>query len=283
MSTRIELDALMAQLEEMWEHQNTLFQIIDQTSQWDSKHGQDWTFADVPYHLAYCNRDLVLRPIKLGRDLPATEKASFSTIDELNEWNQKKFAGRPAEWTARQSLAELRASWDEIRQTASKWTDDDLERPYWMAFGGGVWLKARDGLHWTLGHDWSEFMQLRIHMGRQKPVPSPEITNHYLGRFIGMLFPYRLNREAARNRDFRAVLAFTDPGVNDFIVEVAEGEASSRTRQTEEADLVITQSAETFEKTVRGIQPLPEAIRDGSVQISDMESLATFGELFPME
>lgn len=126
-------------------------------------------------------------------------------------------------------------------------------------------------------------MQLRIHMGRNEPVPSPEITTHYLGRFIGMIFPYRFNREAARDRDFRTVLAFTDPGVSDFVIEVAEGEASTRTRQAEEADLMITQSAETFEKTVRGIMPLPEAIQDGSVRISDMESLATFGELFPME
>ena len=70
LSTRTELDALMAQVEEMWGHQYTLFKIINETNQWDSKHGQDWIFADVPYHLTYCNRDLVLRPIKLGRDLP---------------------------------------------------------------------------------------------------------------------------------------------------------------------------------------------------------------------
>jgi hypothetical protein len=92
-----------------------------------------------------------------------------------------------------------------------------------------------------------------------------------------------LNKEAAHGREFRTVMAFTDPGVSDFIIEVTDGEASVRPGRVEEPDLLITQSAETFEKTLRGIQPLAEAIQEGAVQFSDMESLATFGELFPME
>ncbi len=47
-------------------------------------------------------------------------------------------------------------------------------------------------------------------------------------------------------------------------------------------DLVITQSAETFEKTTRGIQPLAKALQDSTVQVSDMEKLAALGEFFPM-
>jgi hypothetical protein len=92
-----------------------------------------------------------------------------------------------------------------------------------------------------------------------------------------------LDKEAAKGREFRVVMAFTDPGVSDFTVEVVGGEASVRPGGEGKADLVITQNAETFEKTVRGIQPLPEAIQEGAVQVSDMESLATFGELFPMD
>ena len=283
MTTRMELDALMTQVEEMWDHQDTLFRIIGETNQWDHKHGPDWTFADVPYHLAYCNRDLVIRPMKLGRDLPVEERFSIASITDLNEWNARKFNQRPAGQTGEESLAELRASWDELRQTVAEWTDADLEGPYWMPFMGGNWLTARNGLQWALGHDWSEFMQLRIHMGRSEPVPSPEITTYYLGMFIGAVYPMNLNKEAAQGRDFRAVMAFTDPGVGDFIVEVKNGEASVRPWQAEESNLVITQSAETFEKTVRGIQPLPEAIQEGKVQVSDMESLATLGELFPMQ
>jgi hypothetical protein len=50
---------------------------------------------------------------------------------------------------------------------------------------GGMWLTVRDGLQWTLGHDWSEFMQLRIHIGCANPVLNPEITTRFLGMVIG--------------------------------------------------------------------------------------------------
>ena len=65
-------------------------------------------------------------------------------------------------------------------------------------------------------------------------------------------------------------------------IEVSEGEAAVRPGQAEEPDLVITQSAETFVRTIGGIQSLPEAMQDGAVQVSDIEKLAAFGELFPM-
>jgi hypothetical protein len=282
MSTRTELDALMAQVEEMWGHQYTLLRIIDETNQWNNKHGQEWTFADVPYHLAYCNRDLVFRPMKFGRDLSVEERVIISTIDDLNEWNELEFAERPTGQTAEESLSELRASWDEIRDIVAKWVDTDLERPWWMPFMGGMWLTVRDGLLWTLSHDWSEFVQLRVHMGRSEPVPSPQITTHFLGMVIVGQFPLMLDVEAAQGREFCAVMAFTDPGVSSFVIEVADGQASVRPGEVEEADLVITQSAESFEKTRSGIQTLSEAIQEGAVWVNDMASLATFGELFPM-
>jgi alkyl sulfatase BDS1-like metallo-beta-lactamase superfamily hydrolase len=144
-----------------------------------------------------------------------------------------------------------------------------------------MWLTVRDGLQWTLAHDWSEFMQLRIYMGRSEPVPNPEITTHFLGMvFIGQ-YPQLLDVDAAQGREFRAVMAFTDPGVSSFTIEVSEGVANVRPGEAEKADLVIIQSAENFEKTRNGIQSLADGIQKGEVQVNDKKSLATFGELFP--
>ena len=282
MPTRTELDALMARVKEMWAHQDTLFRIVSETNQWDHKHGEDWTFADVPYHLAYCNRDLVMQPIKLGDNLPVEQRVMIVTPDDLVEWNELEFAARPVFQTAEESLAELRTSWEEILDVIVDWTDADLERPWWMPFMGGMWLTVSDGLQWTLSHDWSEFMQLRIHMARSEPVPSPEITTHFLGMVFGGQYPKMLDMEAAQGREFRTVMAFTDPGVSSFTIEVLDGAANIRPGEVEKADLVITQSAESFERTRSGIRPLAEAIQMGEVQVSDMESLATLGELFPM-
>jgi hypothetical protein len=282
MSTRTELEALMAQVEELWGNLDTLFEIIGENQQWDQPHGQDWTFADVPYHLAYCNRDLVSRPMKLGRDLPVEEQLSFASADDLNEWNERKFAERPAGQTAEESLAELYDSRDEMRQIVSGWTDADLDGPWWMPFMGGMWLEARNALGWTLAHDWSEFMQLRIHMDRSEPAPNPATTNYFLGMVIGGQYPQMLDVEAAQGREFRATMAFTDPGVSSFSIEVVDGQASVRPGEVENPDLVITQSTESFEKTRSGMRPLAQAIQEGEVQVNDMGSLATLGELFPM-
>lgn len=50
-----------------------------------------------------------------------------------------------------------------------------------------------------------------------------------------------------------------------------------------QADLVITQSTETFEKTRQGIQEPAEAMQSDDVQVSDFDNLAVFGQLFPRE
>lgn len=282
MPTRTELDAIMAHIAEMWGHQDTLFQIISETDQWGHKHGSDWTFADVPYHLTYCNRELVSRPMKLGRDIPQEERLSFPSVTELNEWNAQKFSERPPGQTIEQTLADLRVSREEIRDVGAGWSDADLERSFWLPFWGGNWVPMRNGLYFTMNHDWSEFMQLRIHLGRSEPVPSPEITTMYLGAALGFTYLASLNKEAAQGCSFSTLMAFTDPGVSDFVVEGKDGEASVSPGTAADPDLVITQSAETFERIIRGIQPLPEAIQEGAVQVSDMEKLAVFGELFPM-
>ena len=106
MSNHTEFDTLMTQIREMWGHQDTLFQIIGETNQWDHKHGADWTFADVPYHLTYCNDDLVSHPLKLGRDLPQEERLYFPLGPALNEWNAQKFAERPSGQTAVRRISE---------------------------------------------------------------------------------------------------------------------------------------------------------------------------------
>jgi hypothetical protein len=45
---------------------------------------------------------------------------------------------------------------------------------------------------------------------------------------------------------------------------------------------VLSQSSETWEKTVRRIQLPVEAIKSGALQVSNFENLATFGQLFPI-
>jgi hypothetical protein len=64
--------------------------------------------------------------------------------------------------------------------------------------------------------------------------------------------------------------------------EDAEGAATAVLGTSPDADLVVTQSAETWEATFRGILSFPEALQSGVVQVNDFKALETFGTLFPM-
>jgi putative sterol carrier protein len=277
---RTQVEMLMVQIEEMWGHLNTLFDSLNASGGWGQKHGPHWTFADVPYHLAYCHEDLVVHRLELGPDLPAADQELLATQADIYACNDRKFAERAPEHTVTQSLAQFKASCEHIRRLATAMTDADLARPFFMPLLQG-WVTAHEGLEFVRNHDWSEFTQLRLHMGRGEPIPSPVITAGYVG-FILQLFPMMLNQEAAAGREFTVVLAFTDPGVGAWTIRVAEGQATLNSGAAENPDLVITQSADTFEKTIRGMYNPLEAIQSGEIQVSNFEGLAMFGELFPM-
>ena len=277
---RAQLNELMSHIEEMWGHLETLFDELNATDSWGGVHGSDWTFADVPYHLAYCNRDIIIRGLEAGVDMPQDEQELLASREAVNAWNARKFAERPGGQTATQSVAQWRGTCDRIRSYTARMNDVDLESPFWMPLFLG-WTKANQGLEFTRAHDWSEFTQLRIHMGREEPIPSAAVTRAYLGRMLGFL-PMFLNAEAAADLEFTAVYAFTDPGVGAFTMRVANGKAALVSGADRDPDLVITQSATTYEKILQGILDPAETMQSSLVQVNDFERLATYGQLFPM-
>jgi hypothetical protein len=278
--TRIQLDTLMTHIDELWKHLNILFDDLTASDGWGGQHGPDWTFADLPYHLAYCNQDIVIRGIEAGEDLPVEDQELLANVEDLNAWNDRKFAEKPVDQTVAQSVADWRATCERIRGLAAQMSDDDLDKPFWMPLMIG-WTTVGEGLEFCRSHDWSEFIQLRTHMGREEPVPSPSITKAYLKRMLSF-FPMFLNREAADGKQFTAVMSFTDPGVGAFNFKVADGTAAFNEGEAPGANLVMTQRSDTFEKTLRGILSPAEAMQAGLVQVNDFESLAIFGQLFPM-
>lgn len=282
MADRAQVESLTTQIESIWACLDQLFETITRENDWDHKHGADWTFADVPFHLANVNRDLVIQPILLGKDLPAAEQRSFKTPVDVAIYNDGRFAERLATQTVQMSLAEMEESRDKIRQLLSEMSDSDLDRPAWYPFGGGMWAKVQAPLLFCLAHDWSEFMQLRVHMGLSQPIPDPAITSLYVTRILNLFMPRRLNSQAAEGKQFTVVYTFTDPGVMPVTIQVSDGTAKILPGGYDDPDLVLAQSAETFEKILRGIQKFPEAIHSGAIQVTNLESLATFGQLFPL-
>jgi hypothetical protein len=278
-NNRTQLDALMAQIHEMWDHLYTLFDIIDDTDSWDRTHGPDWTFADVPYHLAYCNDDVVAGGFRLGGAVPMEEVKLLATPKQRDAWNACKLAERPFYQTPRQSVSHWQASCEAIYRQTSRMADADLGRLFWLPLLKG-WVTARDGLKFCRDHDWSVFTQLRIHMRRTEPVPSPAVTRGYVGTWMNSL-PTFLDQTVADGHRLTAVMAFTDPGVGAWTIRVADGAATASEGEAASTDLVIAQSVESFEKSIRRMHDPAGAVLSGRIQISNFESLAMFEQLFP--
>jgi hypothetical protein len=263
----------------MWGHLYTLFEDLNDIDGWDQKHGPDWTFVDVPYHLAYFNCDLVARGMELGSGCAEEEHELLITPQNLSDWNVRKFAERPVYRTPQQSVSQWQISCEAIYRLVARMNDADLEqRPFWMPLLGG-WVTTRRGLEFCRNHDWSVFTRLRIHMGRTEPVPSPAITHGYLETWMNVL-PTILNHGVVDGQQFTTVMAFTDPYVGAWTIRVADGAATVSEGEVADADLVVTQSAVTFEKSICRMQNPIQAILSGEIHFSNFEGLVNFGKLF---
>ena len=78
--SRAAVDSMMQHSEEAWGHLDTLFDAIEAEGRWSDKHGEDWVFADLPYHFGYCERELVARVLELGPDMPEEERWEVRSI-----------------------------------------------------------------------------------------------------------------------------------------------------------------------------------------------------------
>src|ERR1700682_2826041 len=100
--------ALLADLEGLWQRFDELVGTLG-PGDWSGKHGQHWTFTDVPYHLAYFDLDVIATAIRRGLSVPASEQL-LRTEAEQDAWNEVKFTRRPADTTPQQCLEQMRAA-----------------------------------------------------------------------------------------------------------------------------------------------------------------------------
>jgi hypothetical protein len=65
------------------------------------------------------------------------------------------------------------------------------------------------------------------------------------------------------------------------VIRVADGRCTASEERGSNADVVITQSPETFELTRVGMLDPISAMQTGLVKVQGLEKLVLFGELFP--
>jgi hypothetical protein len=166
------LRALLGELDECWRCLDEVCVVLTPRD-WSRRHGRDWIVADLPYHLACFDRELVAQAIVRGPDVPPTERRSLRTRAEVDAWTAAHFAHRPADATPEQSLAEMRASRERIRDATRVLSGADLGRPVWCPLPGRGWQTVRGILALCLDHTRSHLTELRQYLPAVTPSPDP--------------------------------------------------------------------------------------------------------------
>jgi hypothetical protein len=267
-------------IEDLWRCFDELFEAIEAEGRWNQKHGNDWTFADVPYHMMYFDRELVAMAIERGRNVPEAEQRTQRTIGELNAWNAQQFAKRPAGQTPQQSVADYRAMQERVRQAILSLEDEQMDVPVWFVLVGCGWIPAAASIASCLAHTWSEVIQLRYHMGRSTPEPDPMAT-HMASGFLAQFMPSFMDKEAAKGTKLTIDIGMTGPGGGDWTMRVADGQCSVSEETAADADLVFSYTPVTAELIRVGKLDFGAAMQSGDVIVQGTEHLPTFGALFP--
>lgn len=85
--------ALLADLEGLWQRFDELVWTLG-PDDWSGKHGKHWTFADVPYHLAYFDLDVIATAIRRGLHVPASEQVLRAEAEQ-DAWSRCGPVARP--------------------------------------------------------------------------------------------------------------------------------------------------------------------------------------------
>jgi len=272
--------ALLTDLEGLWQRFDELMGTLG-PDDWSGKHGQHWTFTDVPYHLAYFDLEVIATAIRRGLRVPISEQI-LRTEAEQDAWNEIKFTQRPVDTTPQQCLDQMLASRQAIRNAVAKLSEADLDRPVFIPLLGLGWVSVRVALETCYSHTWNHFMQLRFWMKCETLTLSSEQTWHALSYFMAS-FAQNMDREQARQTRLTTVMEFSGPGGGAWTLHVADGACHVSEGRTARADLVIIQSQETFVKTRTGIENPALALWTGKIKVRGLRNLGTFEKLFPIK
>ena len=272
--------ALLADLEGLWQRFDELLARLG-PGDWSGKHGQHWTFTDVPYHLAYFDRDVIATAISRGLNVPLREQVLRSEVEQ-DAWNEIKFTQRPADTNPQQCLEQMRSSRQAIRDAIAGLSEADLERPVFIPLVGLGWVSIGEVLETCYSHTWNHFLQLRLWMKCNTPALSPEQNQRALSYFMAS-FAENVDRTQATQTRLTVVMEFSGSGGGTWTLHVGGGTCRVSKGRPVCADLVITQSPETFVKTRTGIQKPFLARLSGKIKVRGWRNLGTFGKLFPIQ
>jgi len=261
----------LADLETIWSALDSFYQSFS-PQDWVRKHGKDWTFADMPYHLAYFNQT-VINNIKND----GGQQAKL-TLQELNTWNDAHFANRPANHAGANGIAFLHETQAALRQLA---TLHPPETPVFLPLiivGG--WRTLTFALEYLLDHTWLHFTESHLRYNQSLPDLPASLVNRVLN------FSMEMARGALRSDDLAGVnlvtvLHLTGTGGGTWTFTMRDGKCQVEAKADPQADAEITTDIATYLKTsVHNMQSPILALLMGKTKIKGMARGQQFQKIF---
>jgi hypothetical protein len=271
------LSHVNSQLVETWELFDELFEEIDKNDKWDSKHGDDWTLADLPFH----DREITINSILKEGDLADGKTWEAATLRELNSWNDMQFVKHSPDQPVVRSLEEWGNSKKVIQGLIAKMAEVDINEPIWfpLLFRRG-WRTRLTSLIFSRDHNWYEFIQLRNIMAKNAPTPSVELSHDVIDSY--MQYNYALlDKEKAVEEDFKIVWQIDGPGGGRWSVVCENGVCQVSENTISQPDITVTLDSDSFVMLTKGMILPHLALKSEYVIITGSDNLDKFSRLFP--
>ncbi len=279
---------LHASLEELWSALDKLFTEMS-PADWQRPHGEEWVFADLPYHLAYMDRLCVAWPIELGELLPVTEQVQLPTINELNAWNLDQFAARPEDQKVETSLVHMHSSREYVREVTATMIDADLAKPAWFPLlNMRGFRSAQIALAFCAGHTWQHLEEARVRYGQSGTLVGPELTHAMMNGIIPGIPLYLpvpattlfLDADRAKKWDFSFALNINGPGGGIWEFFVADEGWQVEGVDSAETDLLLSLDLDAYIKIRYFINDVPTLIKTGEIEVNDDQALSLYNKLY---
>ena len=261
---------ILADLETIWGALDSFYQHFS-PKDWSRKHGKDWTFADIPYHLAYFNQT-VMDGIKNDQGQQAK-----LTLQELNTWNDSHFAGRPINLSGAKALEHLHTTQAALKEVAANYS---LDTPVFLPLiivGG--WRTLAFGLEYLLDHTWLHFTESHLRFTRRLPALPPRVVHRALN-FTMDSAAGALRPEDLAGVELVTTLRLTGEGGGVWSFIMREGKCWVEPGAAH-ADAEITSDIATYLKTsIHYMQSPVLALLLGKTRIRGMSKAQQFQKIF---
>jgi hypothetical protein len=268
---RNDQSAILADLETIWTALDSFYQHFS-PQDWSRKHGKEWTFADMPYHLAYFNQTVID-----GIRNDHNQQAKL-TMKELNAWNNAHFTQRPASQSRAKGLDYLHATQMTLREAAARHTPDTPVFLPLIIVGG--WRTLTYALEYLLDHSWVHFTESHLRFAQRLPELPASLVNRILN------FSMETAAGALRPGDLTGVnlvtiLRLTGEGGGTFTFTMREGTCHVEAQAATNADAEITTDIATYLKTsLYNMEHPMLALLKGKTRIKGLNKSQQFQKIF---